>query len=187
MARISKALQAEPSAWDQAMFNYQLFFLSHGDYVNPACTVRVMDIEQFMNSKVSFAMTSAMEPGHLPSSAVGRVCSLLLLLQKDIGHHQGAAAYSQVLFKKFRHKPLSQITGDNRPVMVHMYDSAYQLLCERSGCNDSPTSLMLTQASILRRNYHPDKFMRMRGAIQFFLQGVTDALRTFPGGSEPGS
>ena len=63
MARISQALQAEPSAWDQAMFNYQLFFLSHGDYVNPACTVRVMDIEQFMNSKVSYPMTSAMEPG----------------------------------------------------------------------------------------------------------------------------
>jgi len=42
------------------VYNEELFFLSHGDYVNPACTVRVMDFEQFMNSKVRHRMSSAL-------------------------------------------------------------------------------------------------------------------------------
>jgi len=48
----AQVLEDEKGHWDQAIFNNQLFFLSHGDTINPGCTVRVMDRERFMNSKV---------------------------------------------------------------------------------------------------------------------------------------
>ena len=34
------------------MYNEELFFLSHDDYVSPGLSVRVMNIHKFMNSKV---------------------------------------------------------------------------------------------------------------------------------------
>jgi len=48
----AQVLEAENGHWDQAIFNNQLFFLSHGATINPGCTVRVMEMEKFMNSKV---------------------------------------------------------------------------------------------------------------------------------------
>ena len=44
----SRCLQA----WDQSVYNQELFFLAHGPYTAPNVTVRVMDIQIFMNSKV---------------------------------------------------------------------------------------------------------------------------------------
>lgn len=41
-------------AWDQSVWNEELFFLSHGDYISPHVSVRVMDYLKFMNSKVLF-------------------------------------------------------------------------------------------------------------------------------------
>eukprot|EP00873_Tetraselmis_striata_P028570 jgi/Tetstr1/448834/TSEL_036060.t1 len=40
--------------WDQTAYNEEIFFLSHGSYKSPQVTVRVMEINEFMNSKVLF-------------------------------------------------------------------------------------------------------------------------------------
>lgn len=53
MQRISSRLSQE-KAWDQSVYNQEIFFLSHDDYVAPQVTVRVMNIYKFMNSKVLF-------------------------------------------------------------------------------------------------------------------------------------
>jgi hypothetical protein len=39
----------------------------------------------------------------------------------------------------------------------------------------------------MQMNYHPDKSNRMRAAIKYYLEGDTEALKSFPGGSEPGT
>lgn len=51
MDRIAARL-AKERAWDQSVFNEEIFFLSHDDYVSSRVTVRVMNIYKFMNSKV---------------------------------------------------------------------------------------------------------------------------------------
>ena len=51
MAKVSGMLCAQ--AWDQSVYNQEIFFLAHGPYTAPNVTVRVMDIYKFMNSKVS--------------------------------------------------------------------------------------------------------------------------------------
>ena len=43
---------ARQKYWDQTAFNEEIFFLSHGDTKYVPISVRVMDIWQFMNSKV---------------------------------------------------------------------------------------------------------------------------------------
>ena len=53
MQRIAARLRKE-NAWDQSVYNEEIFFLSHGDYVSPGVTVRVMDRLKFMNSKTLF-------------------------------------------------------------------------------------------------------------------------------------
>jgi arabinosyltransferase len=53
MRRLEERLSRQ-KYWDQTAYNEELFFLSHGDYVSPQATVRVMDIYRFMNSKVLF-------------------------------------------------------------------------------------------------------------------------------------
>ncbi|KAL0037045.1 hypothetical protein WJX77_010367 [Trebouxia sp. C0004] len=53
MKRIAARLSKE-KAWDQSVYNQEIFFLSHDDYVAPHVTVRVMNIYKFMNSKVLF-------------------------------------------------------------------------------------------------------------------------------------
>jgi len=40
--------------WDQTAYNEEIFFLSHGSYKSPQVSVRVMEINTFMNSKVLF-------------------------------------------------------------------------------------------------------------------------------------
>lgn len=40
--------------WDQTAFNEEIFFLSHGSYKSSQVSVRVMDIDLFMNSKYLF-------------------------------------------------------------------------------------------------------------------------------------
>lgn len=47
--RLSKA-----KYWDQSAFNEEIFFLSHGKYISPQVSVRVMEIDLFMNSKYLF-------------------------------------------------------------------------------------------------------------------------------------
>lgn len=56
MGRIADHLESHQGEWDQAIFNHQLFFLSHGEYVNPGCSVRVMELHHFMNSKVRVSL-----------------------------------------------------------------------------------------------------------------------------------
>ena len=53
MQRIAARLSKE-KAWDQSVYNQEIFFLSHDDYMAPQVTVRVMNIYKFMNSKVLF-------------------------------------------------------------------------------------------------------------------------------------
>ena len=53
MQRIAARLSVE-EAWDQSVYNQEIFFLSHDDYIAPHVTVRVMNIYKFMNSKVLF-------------------------------------------------------------------------------------------------------------------------------------
>ncbi|EIE20571.1 hypothetical protein COCSUDRAFT_37807 [Coccomyxa subellipsoidea C-169] len=61
MKRVAARL-AKEKAWDQSVFNEEIFFLSHGDYKNPGVTVRVMDIYLFMNSKVLFRTVRHQQP-----------------------------------------------------------------------------------------------------------------------------
>lgn len=39
---------------DQTAFNEEIFALAHGSYTSPQCSVRVLDIYLFQNSKVTF-------------------------------------------------------------------------------------------------------------------------------------
>ena len=108
MQNIYKRLRKE-NAWDQSVYNEEIFFLTHGPVKRAQVSVRVMESEKFMNSKV--------------------------------------------LFKRIRKLPRSR---EPLPVMVHM-------------------------------NFHPDKTERMEAAIRYYLKGDQDALKRFPGGSEPGT
>lgn len=62
MRRCAARLEKE-KYWDQTVYNEELFFMSHGDYVSPRATVRVMEIDVFMNSKRLFKTVR-----HLPRS-----------------------------------------------------------------------------------------------------------------------
>ncbi|CAL8464975.1 g4510 [Coccomyxa elongata] len=61
MKRIAARL-AKEKAWDQSVYNEEIFFLSHGKYKSPGVTVRVMDIYTFMNSKVLFRTVRYRQP-----------------------------------------------------------------------------------------------------------------------------
>ncbi|CAA0840128.1 Nucleotide-diphospho-sugar transferase family protein [Striga hermonthica] len=52
--RIAGRLAREAKAWDQAVFNEELFFPSHPGYVGLHAAKRTMDFYLFMNSKVLF-------------------------------------------------------------------------------------------------------------------------------------
>ncbi|KAL6504401.1 Arabinosyltransferase rra3 [Orobanche gracilis] len=52
--RIADRLAREENAWDQAVFNEELFFPSHPGYVGLHAAKRTMDFYMFMNSKVLF-------------------------------------------------------------------------------------------------------------------------------------
>eukprot|EP00898_Chlorokybus_atmophyticus_P001143 jgi/Chlat1/2029/Chrsp159S02332 len=61
LKRIATRVSREEKAWDQSVYNQEIFFLSHGNYKSPqACnwcmcvSVRVMDITRFTNSRVMF-------------------------------------------------------------------------------------------------------------------------------------
>jgi arabinosyltransferase len=45
MDRIASRL-AKEAAWDQSVFNEEIFFLSHDDYVSPNISVRVMNFHK---------------------------------------------------------------------------------------------------------------------------------------------
>ena len=51
--RVSKRLR-EKSGWDQAVFNEEAFYLSHGSYNGSGAVIRVMKYDTWMNSKVFF-------------------------------------------------------------------------------------------------------------------------------------
>ncbi|KAI3464987.1 hypothetical protein Pfo_021650 [Paulownia fortunei] len=52
--RVANELARDVDAWDQAVFNEELFFPSHPGYVGLHAAKRTMDIYLFMNSKVLF-------------------------------------------------------------------------------------------------------------------------------------
>ncbi|KAG2499805.1 hypothetical protein HYH03_002101 [Edaphochlamys debaryana] len=51
--RAADALSQE-AGWDQQVFNLQLLTQSHADYASPYATLRIMDIDKFVNSKRFF-------------------------------------------------------------------------------------------------------------------------------------
>lgn len=53
MTRLEDRL-SKTKYWDQTAYNEEIFFLSHGEYKSPQVTVRVMEIDKFMNSKRVF-------------------------------------------------------------------------------------------------------------------------------------
>lgn len=97
---------ARENAWDQAVFNEELFFPSHPGYEGLHISKRTMDYFLFMNSKVLFKT-----------------------VRKD--------------------SKLRKI----KPVIVHV-------------------------------NYHPDKLVRMKAVVDYYVNGKQDALTPFPDGSE---
>ncbi|XP_010244320.1 PREDICTED: arabinosyltransferase RRA3-like [Nelumbo nucifera] len=52
--RVADRLSRQPNAWDQAVFNEELFFPSHPGYDGLHASRRTMDFYLFMNSKVLF-------------------------------------------------------------------------------------------------------------------------------------
>jgi arabinosyltransferase len=65
MQRIADRLHKE-KAWDQSVYNEEIFGLSHGDKKSPQVTVRVMDRMQFMNSKTLFKIVRHMPKDQQP-------------------------------------------------------------------------------------------------------------------------
>lgn len=53
MNRIHERLMKGP-AWDQQLFNEEVWFPSHGEYKGSQVSVRIMDIFKFINSKIFF-------------------------------------------------------------------------------------------------------------------------------------
>ncbi|GLC38208.1 hypothetical protein PLESTB_001087700 [Pleodorina starrii] len=53
LTRLETRLSKE-KYWDQTAYNEEIFFLSHGSYKSPQVSVRVMEIDKFMNSKRLF-------------------------------------------------------------------------------------------------------------------------------------
>ncbi|KAL8489229.1 hypothetical protein ACS0TY_025217 [Phlomoides rotata] len=52
--RVTQSLRRTPSAWDQAVYNEELFFPSHPHYVGLTAVKRAMDVYLFMNSNLLF-------------------------------------------------------------------------------------------------------------------------------------
>ncbi|KAF7137840.1 hypothetical protein RHSIM_Rhsim07G0031500 [Rhododendron simsii] len=52
--RVAERLSRPPPAWDQAVFNEELFFPSHPGYIGLHAAKRTLDMYLFMNSKVLF-------------------------------------------------------------------------------------------------------------------------------------
>mmetsp|Transcript_20288 Transcript_20288/g.61122 ORF Transcript_20288/g.61122 Transcript_20288/m.61122 type:complete len:374 (+) Transcript_20288:581-1702(+) len=75
--RIAVRLSKE-KAWDQSVWNEEIFFLSHDDYVAPNVSVRVMNYLIFMNSKVLFKTVR-----HLPKSQQTRPISVHINYHPD--------------------------------------------------------------------------------------------------------
>ncbi|CAL5229301.1 g12600 [Coccomyxa viridis] len=69
MERIAARL-AKEKAWDQSVYNEEMFFLSHGSYSSAQVTVRAMDIMVFMNSKVLFRTVRYLPPAKQRKPAV---------------------------------------------------------------------------------------------------------------------
>ncbi|GLC37586.1 hypothetical protein PLESTB_001670700 [Pleodorina starrii] len=63
--RAADQLAAQPG-WDQQVFNEHLLTKSHGDYSSPYATLRVMDIDKFVNSKRFFRTRRA---AYLPGAS----------------------------------------------------------------------------------------------------------------------
>lgn len=103
--RVAYRLSHE-TAWDQAVFNEELYIPSHPGYNGLYASKRTMDFYLFMNSKVLFKT-----------------------VRKD------------AKLKKLK------------PVIIHV-------------------------------NYHPDKFLRMKAVVEFYVNGKQDALDNFPDGSD---
>lgn len=103
--RVAYRLSHE-TAWDQAVFNEELYYPSHPGYNGLYASKRTMDLYLFMNSKVLFKT-----------------------VRKDDK------------LKKLK------------PVIVHI-------------------------------NYHPDKFLRMKAIVEFYVDGKQNALNNFPDGSD---
>jgi hypothetical protein len=57
------------------VYNEELFFLSHDDYVSPGLSVRIMNIHKFMNSKARRAGATPLTA--LAAPPRGRCCGLL--------------------------------------------------------------------------------------------------------------
>ncbi|KAI3686694.1 hypothetical protein L1987_80378 [Smallanthus sonchifolius] len=104
--RVADRLSHEPYAWDQAVFNEELFFPSYPGYIGLHVSKRTMDRYLFMNSKVLFKE-----------------------VRKDDD------------LKKLK------------PVIVHV-------------------------------NYNPDKLLRMKAVVVFYINGKQDAFDLFPDGSD---
>lgn len=66
MARVAARLAVE-RAWDQSVYNQEIFFLAHGPYTAPNVSVRVMEIHKFMNSKVLFKFVRHQPRGRQPT------------------------------------------------------------------------------------------------------------------------
>lgn len=56
--------------WDQTAYNEEIFFLSHGSYKSPQVTVRVMEIDKFMNSKRLFKTVRHMPKSQQPPKPI---------------------------------------------------------------------------------------------------------------------
>ncbi|XP_047327531.1 arabinosyltransferase RRA3-like [Impatiens glandulifera] len=52
--RVADRLSKEPKSWDQAVFNEELFYPSHNEYIGLYASKRTLDFYKFMNSKVLF-------------------------------------------------------------------------------------------------------------------------------------
>ncbi len=86
--------------WDQSAYNEEIFTLSHGDHKSPQVTVRVMEIDVFMNSKRLFKIVRHMPKDKQPPKPV----------TVHINYHPGALEQRVHVWRRTASSGLGQST-----------------------------------------------------------------------------
>ena len=117
MDRIASRL-AKEAAWDQSVFNEEIFFLSHDDYVSPNISVRVMNFHKVSCLCRSCCCIRQFCVGFDPMPSACLMCiGAFRLSHLTVMHVPAQFMNSKVLFKTVRHMPRS---SQPKPVSIHI-------------------------------------------------------------------
>ena len=116
MDRIASRL-AKEAAWDQSVFNEEIFFLSHDDYVSPNISVRVMNFHK-VSQLCRNCCVWQFYVGFVPMPKAWLMCTgAFRISHLTVMHVLAQFMNSKVLFKTVRHMPRS---SQPKPVSIHI-------------------------------------------------------------------